>query len=341
MRSELIVRAGKIAQQRRVRVLFVDEILKPHGVFHALQLAAADAVAVEIDVLVFDAAFLEIPLRLFSYRSICSCRRSVCSQRFPRKRWRLWKKISCTSASLKRCASICSYSSSMLSTPVMPSGSDSMPSKSVPRQRFSRASMQRKWSMCASTASIFRPRPRKPGQRFSPMTPSLWTMALICASVRLRGWSHTDFAFEWLHSTGRFAMRITSQNVFSEAWERSTATPFFPAGVHEADAVSSQARAGIHCRTAQAVILVPAERHHAHAAAVAVEQTRDAAPEEIGTLDREEHGDHVVLRGGVSLRDARAERGEIAVFLQLALNGEHDAAERRGAVKSPAVPRSP
>ena len=51
-------------------------------------------------------------------------------------------------------------------------------------------------------------------------------MALICASVRLRGWPHTDFAFEWLHSTGRFAMRITSQNVFSEAWERSTATPF-------------------------------------------------------------------------------------------------------------------
>ena len=113
---------------------------------------------------------------------------------------------------------------------------------------------------------------------------------------------------------------------------------FFPAGVHEADAVSGQARAGIHCRTAQAVILVPAERHHAHATAVAVEQPRDAAPEEIGALDREKHGDHVVLRGGVSLRDARAERGEIAVFLQLTLNGEHDAAERRGAVKARRCP---
>ena len=44
------------ATQRRVRVLFVDEILQAHGVFTLYGLAAADAVAVESMYWYFDAA---------------------------------------------------------------------------------------------------------------------------------------------------------------------------------------------------------------------------------------------------------------------------------------------
>ena len=80
--------------------------------------------------------------------------------------------------------------------------------------------------MCAQQAPMSRPRPMKPAQRLIPAPPPHFTSAANCSSVRLRGNSlESAAAFEWLAMTGFSAISKTSQNVRSEACERSTATP--------------------------------------------------------------------------------------------------------------------